>query len=72
MISWTDNIKHRVWISSQKLNIFRIVIFCLMSDKPQIETDKKEEGTMDSAGTKKEEKAVEEEIGYERLMTQTE
>lgn len=43
-----------------------------MSDKPQIETDKKEEGKMDSAGTKKEEKAVEEEIGYERLMTQTE
>ena len=49
---------------------FRAVTFCLMSDKPNLEADKKEEEKMDSVETKKEEKAIEEEIGYERLMIQ--
>ena len=39
--------------------------------KPPLETEKKEE-KMDSVGTKKEEKAIEEEIGYKRLIIQTE
>ena len=48
-----------------------------MSDKsspanPPLETEKKKEEKMDSVGTKKEEKAIEEEIGYKRLIIQTE
>ena len=43
-----------------------------MSDKPNPEAGKKEEEKMDSVETKKEEKAIEEEIGYERLMIQNE
>ena len=43
-----------------------------MSDSPQLEADKKKEEKMDSAGTKKEEKIVEEEIGYKRLIILTE
>ena len=39
---------------------------------PQLETDKKKEEKMDSSGTKNEEKSIEEEIGYQRLMVQTE
>ena len=47
-----------------------------MSDKSSpanpLETEKKKEEKMDSVGTKKEEKAIEEEIGYIRLIIQTE
>ena len=48
-----------------------------MSDKSSsanqaLEAEKKKEEKMDSVGTKKEEKAIEEEIGYKRLIIQTE
>ena len=47
-----------------------------MSDKSSpanpLETEKKKEEKMDSVGIKKEEKAIEEEIGYIRLIIQTE
>ena len=48
-----------------------------MSDKsspanPPLEAERKKEEKMDSVGTKKEEKAIEEEIGYIRLIIQTE
>ena len=43
-----------------------------MSDTPKPEVDKKKEEKMDSVGTKNEEKSIEEEIGYQRLMIQTE
>ena len=48
-----------------------------MSDKSSsanqaLEAEKKKEEKMDSVGTKKEEKAIEEEIGYIRLIIQTE
>ena len=48
-----------------------------MSDKSSpanqaLETEKKKEEKMDSVGTKKEEKAIEEEIGYKRLIIETE
>ena len=43
-----------------------------MSETPKPEADNKKEEKMDSVGTKKEEKAIEEEIGYKRLIIQTE
>ena len=43
-----------------------------MSDKSSpanpLETEKKKEEKMDSVGTKKEEKTIEEEIGYKRFI----
>ena len=48
-----------------------------MSDKSSpanqaLETEKKKEEKMDSVGTKKEEKIIQEEIGYKRFIIQIE